>query len=300
MSQASLFPSESGESASSPAASRARTSARREGAWDSSEGERAPYGWKWRGSSESVDRIGFSLRTFLLSTLAGLTSYSLAWKKRVTPRGRWWWVLGRSGRRTNGTGSGSLGGDWPTPQAADSERASEVMVRGNPTLLGAAKEWATPRASENENRSTKATPSQLAGKHGSYLAVQALADWPTPTAEPYGTNQGGAAGRVGQVRPSLEGCARQDWPTPKEVDGRPKGNAGGNRKSPGLDALARSGLLAGDSHSTNGSRRGSLNPDWVEALMGAPPGWTDLDDETVSGLWGMRTRRTSRSSSGGG
>ena len=34
--------------------------------------------------------------------------------------------------------------------------------------------WATPRALANENRTTKATPSQLAGKHGAYLAVQAI------------------------------------------------------------------------------------------------------------------------------
>lgn len=122
----------------------------------------------------------------------------------------------------------------------------------------------------------------------------AAMDWPTPTAEPYGTNQGGAAGRAGQVRPSLEGCAREEWPTPKEADGRPKGNAG-DRKSPGLDAMARGGLLAEDSPNTNGSHRGSLNPDWVEALMGAPPGWTDLDDATASALLATQTRPKSRS-----
>jgi hypothetical protein len=36
----------------------------------------------------------------------------------------------------------------------------------------------TPRSSPNENRTTKATPAQLAGKHGKYLAVVALTSSP--------------------------------------------------------------------------------------------------------------------------
>jgi hypothetical protein len=39
---------------------------------------------------------------------------------------------------------------------------------------------------------------------------------PTPSAVSYGTNHGGAAARVGPVRPSLETMARHElWPTPK-------------------------------------------------------------------------------------
>lgn len=38
-----------------------------------------------------------------------------------------------------------------------------------------------------------------------------------------------------------------------------------------------SGHLDLEKPSTNGSHRGSLNPDWVEALMGLPIGWTDYD-----------------------
>ena len=43
---------------------------------------------------------------------------------------------------------------------------------------------------------------------------------PTPSASPYGTNQGGAAGRVGPVRPSLQTMARKMmWPTPNVPSG---------------------------------------------------------------------------------
>lgn len=45
---------------------------------------------------------------------------------------------------------------WPTPQAADSERKSETMMRGNPTLLGACRLWPSPNASNGTG----------AGSHG--------------------------------------------------------------------------------------------------------------------------------------
>ena len=48
-----------------------------------------------------------------------------------------------------------------------------------------------------------------------YLAKQ----WPTPTAQDYGTNRGGACGRVGETRPSLSTIAR-GWPTPLAHDGK--------------------------------------------------------------------------------
>jgi len=64
---------------------------------------------------------------------------------------------------------------------------------------------------------------------------------PTPTAINYGTNQGGSAGRVGKVRPSLQTMARQGrWPMTTDT--------------------------------------GQLNPTWVEWLMGFPDGWTDCGD----------------------
>lgn len=48
---------------------------------------------------------------------------------------------------------------------------------------------------------------------------------PTPSAEPYGTNQGGGMGRVGPVRPSLETMARKNlWPTPTAGDAKDSGS----------------------------------------------------------------------------
>jgi len=68
---------------------------------------------------------------------------------------------------------------------------------------------------------------------------------PTPSASSYGSNRGGAAGRVGPTRHSLQSMARHGlWPKPSPVPAAP---------------------------------RGELNPAWVEWLMGWPIGWTDPD-----------------------
>lgn len=50
---------------------------------------------------------------------------------------------------------------WPTPQKADAERTSLTMFRGegNPTLVGKAKLWPTPRASLKEIGGTHNAPS---------------------------------------------------------------------------------------------------------------------------------------------
>ena len=87
---------------------------------------------------------------------------------------------------------------------------------------------------------------------------------PTPAATAYGTNQGGAAGRTGPVRPSLETMARKNmWPTPQAWDYK-----------------SGTGYSHGDKSQTPQLRHmsgGLLNPMWVEWLLGFPIGWTALD-----------------------
>jgi DNA (cytosine-5)-methyltransferase 1 len=66
---------------------------------------------------------------------------------------------------------------------------------------------------------------------------------PTPSATSYGSNQGGAAGRVGPVRHSLESMARHGlWPTPKASPSGPDFARAGREGSGGDDlatAVAR-------------------------------------------------------------
>lgn len=96
-----------------------------------------------------------------------------------------------------------------------------VAERGKANL----DDWAagllpTPRASPNENRSTKPTPSQLAGKHGRYLATE-VCMLPTPTTANSHGNQVNNRGDL------LLPGAVQLLPSPRATDGT---NGGPNQR----------------------------------------------------------------------
>ncbi len=100
----------------------------------------------------------------------------------------------------------------PEDSAPDATTAPTLNSGAPMTLLP------TPRASENENRQTKRTPSQEAGTHGKCLAAEVAHLLPTPTATPYGNNQSTSAGAA--VRPSLDSLAPTLLPTPTVADSR--------------------------------------------------------------------------------
>jgi len=123
---------------------------------------------------------------------------------------------------------------------------------------------------------------------------------PTPAAISYGTNQGGAAGRVGKIRPSLETMARREmWPTPDANDWKQDGlqtsqrrldlystcslnaavrmwatpqafDATDLQRSP--EALTRAQKKGGCSNLRE-QVAGQLNPTWTAWLMGWPLDW---------------------------
>jgi len=124
-------------------------------------------------SSTKSDLLGHALRTSLASELEALTGFSLRWNRSATPAGRSWWVLGTPARRTEGTERGLL---LPTPRTADGDRG------GRGDLIRA-----------------------ICGNENKHFRNSLL---PTPTAVNYGSNQGGAAGRTGPIRPSLASLTR--------------------------------------------------------------------------------------------
>lgn len=98
---------------------------------------------------------------------------------------------------------------------------------------------------------------------------------PTPTASNYGSNKGGAAGRNGRTRLSLNSMATMGaFPTPSASDAKrcalrwatPTVCGNHNRKG--------ASLTSGDGLATQVG--GPLNPMWCEWLMGFPIGHTDL------------------------
>ncbi len=223
------------------------------------------------GSCEKCDPLGYSLRTFLLSALAEQTPYSLDWKRRATPAGRSWWVLGRSGRRTGESESGSwltpkasdgrakgVGGsdrskaltlqvqDWPTPTASEAGHSGRVTVNhsGQTGLAEAVNQsWATPTRRDAEGPWPNHT------KGGRDLATDVLRDWRTPRANDW---KGGVTGAQGSKRkPS-------DFFLPDQINATVGPQDTAANSTPG---------------NRRASSRGRLNPDWVSCLMGYPANW---------------------------
>lgn len=207
----------------------------------------ATSGRRCAKSLHSADPLGSLVKMLLASSRWHSTMCWLTWKVSATPRGRLLFQLAPSMRVTEGTESGSL--------------------------------LATPTAKAN----------QLAPSMKKWPSCAAML--PTPTATSYGSNQGGAAGRVGKVRYSLSAMAQKGLlPTPTARDWK-DGTAQSCQNVEPNGLLGRvvhllptpracSGLRSSGMNRTELTTQqgvpGSLNPAWVEWLMGFPEGWTDL------------------------
>lgn len=136
----------------------------------------------------------------------------------------------------------------PTPQAADGERGSETMIRGegNPTLLGAARRRALP------------TPTAAGGDGGD--GGEASCD----------------SARAGG--PDLRAEARRRaLPTPAARDFRDAGRdrSGSPHAQPLPQALVDRGLAGG-------GQSGRLNPALPEWMLGLPDGWSAPDGPSLA------------------
>lgn len=145
------------------------------------------------GNTSSASAIlQSSLESRLRVQLSGSDLCAVTWKPWAAP---WGSVISRPRAqvRTIDVIASSL---WPTPTASLADKGvrsiagaiKEAARKSGPDLAAqtAAALWATPRASPNENRTTKLTPSQIAGRHGAYLAVQAIGSSDT-TEKPAGS-----------------------------------------------------------------------------------------------------------------
>lgn len=124
--------------------------------------------------------------------------------------------------------------------------------------------------------------------------IQAAKLWPTPRAS-CGTGASDPPNRQGS--PDLQSAVRM-WPTPAARDHKGKGRkgklpnavrmfpspttgagmCGGTGNYNQLKALEAAGEITEEERRSMASGSGGqLNPEWVEWLMGFPPGWTDLN-----------------------
>jgi len=195
---------------------------------------------------------------------------------------------------------------WPTPTAADGDRTSTGYPRGNPTLAGAVR-WPTPKGSaahqgrprpqdRGDLQAAVLWPTPTAGEGTGYqsgtrsdtwrptLAATAKMakagippdQWPTPTAANRNDREDLASWQARQARERAKGrngngmgtplaVAVRLWPTPKASDGD---GSGGSTRGRGNRSNLSDRVAQAQGNAT------LLNPAWVEALMGLPPGWT--------------------------
>lgn len=140
---------------------------------------------------------------------------------------------------------------WPTPMVSDVMRGSGTYMRGNPTLKGAAASWPTPIVNDATGSTHCYGPKTETGDRAIFLKLpSAAAMWGTPTT--------------------------RDW----------KDGACADANVPVNGLLGRQAVrsLQGQQTPTDGattSKSGrSLNPLFVEALMGWPRQWTDVTEST--------------------
>jgi len=124
---------------------------------------------------------------------------------------------------------------YPTPTAADGDRTSDEYARGNPTLVGAAKQWPTPVADGD-----RTTDYQQGGRS---LGAE-VRRWPTPASRDH--KDSGQIDKIAQL---------------PEREGR------------GVDTLRQAAAVQ-EQQKGDPLPSGGLNPMWVAWLMGWPIGWT--------------------------
>lgn len=129
----------------------------------------------------------------------------------------------------------------PTPTVSESNGTGPPDSSRNDTLRAQVALLPTPRASTNENRQTRRTPSQEAGTHGLNLAAEVCSLLPTPRASDTGTP--GRRASEGW-RPPLSQVL---LPTPRATDGT---KGGPNQRGSSGDLMLPSAVMQMSSGAT--------------------------------------------------
>ena len=214
----------------------------------------AACGPTWRASLARFDLATSSWKTAQRSLLGDLDESSVIWPRSGMTADGQCWELSALERRTKETGSGL----WPTPTAAlHWSGGSDCAGKRRPeNLASAVKTWPTPTSSLGTNGG-KVTPTK-AREGGTLIeALSARTTWPTPTVCGNYNRKGASATSGDGLATAVLKCA-----TPTSRDWR--------------SGKASQATMERNSRPLSEQIGGSLNPTWVEWLMGWPLGWTDL------------------------
>jgi len=218
---------------------------------------------KWQVKPVNVSQTTISMRRYTHERMICYSHMSVTILKRwAMPSSRLLFQLVPSMPRTAETGSGLL--PTMTAHAAIGSRNTKFAQGGTP-LNHSSILWSTPTVNGNHNRKG------MSKNSGDGLAT-AVRMWPTPCAMEPEKDLGKflkkrstpRSERGGGVNPNLATAVKL-WPTPASRDYRSP-----NKKS----YSERGGGKKGEQ--LPNAVGGSLNPNWVEALMGYPPGWTEV------------------------
>ena len=241
----------------------AKTSAQQEREPGSPESA-ADSGWRWPESSVKYDPAMRLWKTRQCSLFEDSEWFSETWPRWGLMRAGECWELPMSERPTFARGSGLL----PTIRSTDGERGGRgdliQAVRGNANSHY--RLWQTPVADDVIER----TKGKMNSRGKPKLSAQ-VKMWPTPQARdhfPAHKPEYIAAKKAqGHGMSNLnDAVAMQRFTTPRT----PSKTGGGT----GLDGGAGAQAMM-DEKTRKELTGGSLNPTWVEWLMGWPLGWSD-------------------------
>lgn len=238
------------------------------------------YGLKCCELSENLRRVGLSVRTYLESCVLPLPTLYRTWSVKAITSSCLILKLRLSEHRTGGNASRLL----PTVTASIGEHGgpNQRDSSGRPGLQIAAQLWATPstmdylpqRSPEALKRLAKTArkgrsrPSNLREQ----VCPETVQLWRTPTAN---DAKNSTLPPSQLKRDALTGqLMRTMYPTPTTGAGL----CGGEHHIQALKAKEQDGEITPEEcRSMAAGNGGQLNPDWVEAMMGFPVGWTALE-----------------------
>ena len=225
--------------------------------------------------------LGSLVRMLLGSSIWRSTRCTLTWKTKVTPSKRLLFRLAPSMPRTGGTDAQLLPtitrfdatcGDLPGKEFTGTRHAMK--------LIQAVNMWRTPTATDADGRGTYATYNAYKDRieRGKQISLANQVKfpqlWPTPKATDYkGSGPAGSKSAEHDLKKhNLKGVV-MFYPTPTTGAGL-CGGTGNFQQLKNLEA--RGQITEEERRSMAAGNGGQLNPDWVEWLMGFPPGWTEV------------------------
>jgi hypothetical protein len=159
--------------------------------------------------------------------------------------------------RIEGKGSGS----WPTPNCEGFRSDGELKILAR-TLTDHSEFMGMTHRAANSKRNT------------AWPANTPSGNWPTPTCSDAFTDKlKSSQQQEGSMHSVNLSQAVKMWPTPQASDNRNRGNMSDPSTRRRISIGKQIGLTTAVKDGPGG---GSLNPTWVEWLMGWPLGWTDL------------------------